>query len=103
MSNNQVVQRGTKSLPELSKKINRRCFFPSFNSTEVAVTDIQFDCQLFLRHALARTQFLDLLAKKYTRVRGLQYRPRNVNNVLLLIHTLIHTINCKNAYNHPCN
>ena len=81
----------------------RRVGLPRFDATQIGTKHFAALGQLFLRHALARTQFLDLLAKKYTRVRGLQYRPRNVNNVLLLIHTLIHTINCKNAYNHLCN
>ena len=58
----EIIPEMLKLSPKLSKKINRRCFFPSFNSTEVAVTDVQFDCQLLLRHAFGLAQVLDTFA-----------------------------------------
>lgn len=43
----------------MEQKVNRWNFFPSFNVAKMAVTDIQFDCQLLLRHAVDLAQVLD--------------------------------------------
>ena len=56
---NDVVQRGAKSLPQLHKEVNRRDFLTLLQISNVSVTDVQVDGKLLLCHFTVFSEVLD--------------------------------------------
>ena len=54
-----MVERSVEKFNDFNEQVNRGGVLSSFKATEVAVTDVQFDCQLLLRHAFGLSLVLD--------------------------------------------